>query len=139
MISAEDAARKPLPTPDADTAAFWRGLRDGALLLQHCADCGHVQYYQQAICRACGSENIQHRPASGRGKVHSFSVVHRAPGPAFKGDVPYAVILVELEEGPRMISTFTGGSPESVTFDMDVVLSLERVNEEITLPRFRKA
>jgi uncharacterized OB-fold protein len=139
MISAEDAARKPLPTPDADTSAFWRGLRDGALLLQHCADCGHVQYYQQAICRACGSEHIEHRPASGRGKVHSFSVVHRAPGPAFKGDVPYAVILVELEEGPRMISTFTGGSPESVTFDMDVVLTLEKVNEEITLPRFRKA
>jgi len=138
MISTEDAARKPLPTPDADTAAFWRGLRDGALLLQHCTDCGHVQYYQQAICRACGSENIKHRPASGRGKVHSFSVVHRAPGPAFKADVPYAVILVELEEGPRMISTFTGGPPESVTFDMDVVLTLEKVNEEITLPRFRK-
>ena len=139
MISAEDAARKPLPTPDADTATFWRGLREGALLLQHCAGCGHVQYYQQAICRACGSENIEHRPASGRGKVHSFSVVHRAPGPAFKGDVPYAVILVELEEGPRMISTFTGGPPENVTFDMDVVLSLEKVSEEITLPRFRKA
>ena len=49
------------------------------------------------------------------------------------------MILVELEEGPRMISTFTGGSPESVTFDMDVVLSLEKVSEEITLPRFRKA
>jgi len=139
MISAEEAARKPLPTPDADTAAFWRGLQEGALLLQHCADCGHVQYYQQAICRACGSEHIEHRLASGRGKVHSFSVVHRAPGPAFKGDVPYAVILVELEEGPRMISTFTGGSPESVTFDMDVVLTLEKVSEEITLPRFRKA
>jgi uncharacterized OB-fold protein len=139
MISAEDAARKPLPTPDADTAAFWRGLRDGALLLQHCADCGHVQYYQQAICRACGGEHIEHRAASGRGKVHSFSVVHRAPGPAFKSDVPYAVILVELEEGPRMISTFTGGSPESVTFDMDVVLTLEQVSDEITLPRFRKA
>lgn len=139
MISAKDAGRKPLPIPDADTAAFWRGLREGALLLQHCADCGHLQYYQQAICRACGSEHIEHRPASGRGKVHSFSVVHRAPGPAFKGDVPYAVILVELEEGPRMISTFAGDSPESVTFDMDVVLILEKVSDEITLPRFRKA
>jgi hypothetical protein len=139
MISAEDAARKPLPTPDADTATFWRGLRDGELLLQHCYDCGHVQYYQQAICRACGSEQLEHRPASGRGKVHSFSVVHRAPGPAFKSDVPYAVILVELEEGPRMISTFTGGAPDEVTFDMDVVLVLDRVNEDITLPRFRKA
>ena len=139
MISAEDAARKPLPAPDADTATFWRGLRDGELLLQHCNDCGHVQYYQQAICRACGSEQLEHRPASGRGKVHSFSVVHRAPGPAFKSDVPYAVILVELAEGPRMISTFTGGAPDEVTFDMDVVLVLDRVNEDITLPRFRKA
>ena len=139
MISAEEAARKPLPTPDADTAAFWSGLHNGKLLLQHCTDCGHVQYYQQATCRACGRENLVHRAASGRGKVHSFSVVHRAPGPAFKADVPYAVILVELEEGPRMISTFTGGAPGEVTFDMDVVLTLEKISEKITLPRFTKA
>lgn len=139
MISAEDATRKPLPTPDADTAAFWRGLHGNKLLLQHCADCGHVQYYQQATCRACSRENLVHRAAGGRGKVYSFSVVHRAPGPAFKADVPYAVILVELEEGPRMISTFTGGSPDDVTFDMDVILTFEKVSDEITLPRFRKA
>jgi uncharacterized OB-fold protein len=139
VTSAEDASRKPLPAPDADTAAFWRGLQGGQLLLQHCADCGHVQYYQQATCRACGGESLVHRAASGRGKVHSFSVVHRAPGPAFKADVPYAVILVDLEEGPRMISTLTGSPPEKVTFDMDVVLTLEKVSDEITLPRFRKA
>jgi len=139
VISAEDAARKPLPAPDADTAAFWRGLRDGKLLLQHCADCGHVQYYQQATCRACGREDLEHRAASGRGKVYSFSVVQRAPGPAFKADVPYAVLLVELEEGPRMISTYTGGSPDEVSFDMNVVLTLEKVNEDITLPRFKRA
>jgi uncharacterized protein len=139
VISADDAARKPLPTPDADTAAFWRGLRGNRLLLQHCGDCGHVQYYQQAICRACGRENLVHRAASGRGKVYSFSVVHRAPGPAFKADVPYAVVLVELEEGPRMISTFTGGSPDEVTFDMDVVLTFEPVTDEVTLPRFKRA
>ena len=60
--------------------------------------------------------------------MHSFSVVHRAPGPAFKDDVPYAVLLVELEEGPRMISTFTGGTPDDVTFDMDVVLVCEQVS-----------
>lgn len=137
MSAHGDAARKPLPAPDADTARFWQGLREGKLLLQHCDDCRHVQYYQQALCRACGSENLVHRPASGRGKVHSFSVVHRAPGPAFKADVPYAVLLVELAEGPRMISTYVGGDP--VTFDMDVVLVCEQVSEEITLPRFRRA
>ncbi len=138
MISAEDAARKPLPAPDADTAAFWRGLRDGKLLLQHCAACRHVQYYQQPMGRACGSEDIEYRPAGGRGTVHSFSVVHRAPGPAFKADVPYAVLLVELEEGPRMISTYIGGPPEEVAFDMPVMLTFEKVTDEITLPRFRK-
>ncbi|WJR76683.1 Zn-ribbon domain-containing OB-fold protein [Bradyrhizobium sp. NP1] len=138
-MSPDDALQKPLPAPDADTAAFWRGLREGKLLLQHCRACGHVQYYQQAMCRACGSEELEHRAASGRGKVHSFSVVHRAPGPAFKADTPYAVLLVELAEGPRMISTFTGGKPEDVTFDMDVELTFDRVAEEITLPRFRRA
>ena len=139
MISPEDAMKKPLPAPDADSAAFWRGLHDGVLLLQHCADCGHLQYYQQAMCRQCGGENLVHRPASGRGKVHSFSVVHRAPGPAFKADLPYAVLLVDLEEGPRMISTYVGGKPEEVTFDMDVMLVCEPINEEVTLPRFRRA
>jgi len=139
VISSEDATKKPVPAPDADSAAFWRGLRDGVLLLQHCSDCGHVQYYQQAICRGCGGGNLTHRPASGRGKVHSFSVVHRAPGPAFKADLPYAVLLIDLEEGPRMISTYTGGKPEDVTFDMDVVLACERISEDVTLPRFRRA
>ncbi len=137
-MSSEDLSRKPLPAPNADTTAFWRGLKDERLLLQHCSRCGHVQYYQQANCRACGSEQLEHRPASGRGKVHSFSVVHRAPGPAFKTDVPYAVLLVELAEGPRMISTFAGGNPDEVTFDMDVELAFDKVSEEITLPRFRK-
>jgi uncharacterized OB-fold protein len=139
VITLEEAAKKPLPTPDADTAALWRGLREGKLLLQHCGDCGHVQYYQQGFCRACGSDRLDHRAASGHGKVHSFSVVHRAPGPAFKGDVPYAVLLVELAEGPRMISTYTGGPPEDVTFDMDVALVCEPAADDIALPRFRKA
>ena len=101
--------------------------------------CGHVQLYQQSRCRACGSEALVHRAASGRGRVHSFSVVHRAPGPAFKDDTPYAVLLVDLEEGPRMISTYTGGSPDEVTFDMNVMLVCERIDDSTTLPRFRRA
>ncbi len=138
MIKPEDAAKKPLPTPDADTAVFWKGLREGRLLLQHCLDCRHVQYYQQSLCRSCGSERLEHRAASGRGTVHSFSVVHRAPGPAFKDDTPYAVLLVELEEGPRMVSSFVGGDPEGVTFDMAVELVCEPITDEISLPRFRR-
>ena len=139
MITFDEATKKPLPTPDTDSAAFWSGLKEGKLLLQHCLDCGNVQYYQQSLCRRCGGERLEHRAASGRGKVHSFSVVYRAPGPAFKRDVPYAVLLVDLEEGPRMISSLVGAKPESVTFDMPVQLVCEKASDEITLPRFRPA
>lgn len=139
MITKEEALAKPLPMPDGDTAVFWKGLSQGQLLLQHCLDCGHVQYYQQGMCRQCASERLEHRPASGRGKVHSYSVVHRAPGPAFKNDTPYAVLLVELEEGPRMISSLVGADPEQASFDMPVQLVCEKITDEISLPRFKPA
>ena len=139
MINPKDAHLKPQPMPDADSEVYWRGIQEGKLLLQHCLDCGHVQLYQQAICRACGSEQLEHRAASGRAKVHSFSVVHRAPGPAFKQDTPYAGLLVELEEGPRMISAFVGADPAVVTFDMAVELVCEPVGGGVSLPRFRAA
>ena len=136
-MSPDDALRKPLPSPDADSAAFWAGMRDGRLLLQHCLACGHVQYYQQGICRSCGSDRLEHRAASGRGRVYSYSVVHRAPGPAFKADTPYAVLLVELEEGPRMISSLVGVDPSVVAIDMAVELVFDPVTEHLTLPRFK--
>lgn len=139
MITQEEALRKPMPVPDADTAAFWQGLAEGRLLLQHCADCGHVQYYQQGSCRECGSGRLEHRAASGRGVVHSFSVVHRAPGPAFRNDTPYAVLLVELAEGPRMISSLVEGDPADVRIGMAVELVCERVSPDVVLPRFRPA
>jgi uncharacterized OB-fold protein len=136
-MTPEEAARKPLPSPDADSAAFWEGLARGELLLQHCLDCGAVHYYQQAMCRRCLSGRLEHRAASGRGTVYSYSVVHRAPGPAFRGDTPYAVLLVELEEGPRMISSLVEADPASVAIGMAVELVCERVSDEVVLPRFR--
>jgi len=133
----KDAHLKPLPVPDADTQAYWDGLHTGRLLLQHCLDCGHIQFYQQAICRHCLGERLEHRPASGLGTVHTFSVVHRAPGPAFKGETPYAVLLVELDEGPRMISSLVDANVADVEFGMRVQLVCEKASETITLPRFK--
>jgi uncharacterized OB-fold protein len=137
VTTLDDAQRKPRPTPDADSAAFWASLAQGRLLLQHCLDCAHVQYYQQGLCRHCLSDRLEHRAASGRGTVHTYSVVHRAPGPAFARDTPYAVLLVDLEEGPRMISTLTQGDPAQLRIGMAVQLVCERVDDTLTLPRFR--
>lgn len=137
-----DAHLKPRPMPDADTQRYWQGLQEGRLLLQHCLRCTHVQLYQQAFCRACGSDRLEHRAASGRARVHSFSVVHRAPGPAFRNDTPYAVLLVELAEGPRMISSYCGGDPAEVDFGMEVELVCETQGTSaaaFVLPKFRAA
>lgn len=139
MISQEEALKKPLPTPDGDSVELWEGLKDGKLLLQKCADCGDIQYYRQEMCCNCLSDNVQSFEASGKGTIHSFSVVHRAPGPAFKADTPYAVLLVELEEGPRMISSLVDSDPNTIEMDMKVELVTEKLTDDISLPRFKLA
>jgi uncharacterized OB-fold protein len=128
---------KPRPVPDPDSERYWKALKDGHLLLQYCDDCGGVQVYHQAICRTCGGTQFAYRPASGYGSVHSFSVVYRAPGPAFAKDTPYAVLLVGLDEGPRMISSLIGALPESVTFGTRVRLVCDPLTDDIALPRFQ--
>ena len=130
---------KPLPVADGDSAEFWQGLNEGVFLLQHCGDCGDIQYYQQAMCRKCLSENISRKPSSGKGIIYTYSVVHRAPGPAFKEDVPYAVLMVELDEGPRMISRLIESDLSKIDFDMRVEWVGVEVAEGVTLPYFRLA
>jgi len=128
---------KPLPRVDDDTRAYWAGLARGELLLQHCLDCGSIQFYQRALCGRCLSPRVEHRPASGRGTIYSFSTVHRPPSAEFKEDVPYTVVLVELEEGPRMISTLCDAPPETVGIGQAVEIVYEPAAAEIALPRFR--
>ncbi len=131
------SAPKPLPRIDDDTRAYWAGLVRGELLLQHCLNCGFVQFYQRALCGRCLGASLEHRPASGRGTIYSFSTVHRPPSAEFKDDVPYTVVLVELREGPRMLSTLVDAPPGSVAIGQAVEIVYERVTPEITLPRFR--
>ena len=130
---------KPLPLIDDDTRAYWAGLARGELLLQHCLDCGAVQFYQRGMCGRCLGSRIEHRAASGRGTVYSFSTVHRAPSAEFRDDVPYTVVLVALAEGPRMLSTLVNCPLDRVHVGLPVEIVYDRVTGEVTLPRFRPA
>ncbi|MGB3071311.1 MAG: OB-fold domain-containing protein [Ottowia sp.] len=132
-----DLMTRPLPSPDPDSQAYWAGLRKGVLLLQQCRACGSLNAYHQAFCRDCSSTDFDLMASCGLGTVHSFSVVHRAPGPAFKQDVPYAVLLVELDEGPRVVSRLVGADPSVLGFDMQVQLICTPVSDEISLPCFK--
>lgn len=129
----------PLPVPDPVTRPFWESLKAHAIELQKCGGCGRFVYYPRAVCPACLSDDLVWTSVSGRGVVHAFTIPSRHPNPAFAARLPYVVALVELEEGPRILSNLVvvDPTPAAVKIGMPVEIVYDDVTEEITLPRFR--
>ncbi len=94
---------KPPIHPTAQTQPFWQACREGRLLYQVCGDCGGTPPIPGALCARCHGGRLQWRESAGRGVVLSHTTVHRAPTPAFKGDLPYVIALVDLDEGFRLM------------------------------------
>lgn len=128
----------PLPAPTEETAPFWDGCREGELRIQRCAGCGAYRHPPRPMCRRCGSQEREWVPASGRGTVYSYVVAHQAVHPALEGRVPHAVVLVELEEGVLMTTNVVDCPPDEIEIGMPVAVTFERINDEITLPKFRR-
>ena len=130
-------AEQPLPTPDPVTKPFWDSLKAHRIRLQHCDACDKFVYYPRAVCPTCLSNELVWMEVSGRGVIHAFTIPHRHPNPAFQ--VPYVVVLVELEEGVRMLSNLMDVQPaaDQVPIGAPVEIVYDDVNESITLPRFR--
>ena len=128
---------KPLPKLNADTRPFWDGCRNHELRFQKCTECGHVRWPPSIICPLCYSDKTEWIRASGRGKVFSFIVYHKAYHPAFKPDLPYVVAIVELEEGPHFLTNIVGCDPGAVRCEMPVDVIWEDISKEFCLPKFR--
>lgn len=130
---------KPLPKSDPLTKPFWDSLGRGAMEIQRCGDCSSYAFYPRNLCPHCGSRAMHWTPVSGRGRIYSLTIVHRPTNAAFKGDTPYVVALVELDEGCRMMSNVIGvkADPEHVKIGMPVEVVYDRVTTETTLPKFR--
>ena len=126
----------PVPTPE--TAHYWEGARAGELRLQRCDDCDHVYFPPRPFCPGCSSRAVSVFTASGRGALASY-VINERPHPAFDG--PYAIALVALEEGPRMMSNIVDceQTPEALELDMPLEVRFEKLSEEISLPVFAPA
>jgi uncharacterized OB-fold protein len=133
---AEPARAKPKPTPE--TQHFWDGTRAGELRLQRCDDCANVYFPPRPFCPACGCRNVSSFKASGRAKLYSY-VIHHRPVPGFTP--PYAIAVVELDEGPRMMSNIVDcpQTPEALELDMKLEVKFEPLDDQITLPLFRPA
>ena len=125
----------PRPQPDAVTAPFWDACRRGVLEVSECEDCGHLFLPFGPCCPSCWSTQLATRPVSGLGRVFSFVVYRRTYHPGMPA--PYVVALVELDEGPRLISNIVGCAPENVAIDMPVEVRFE-ASGDFKLPRFAK-
>lgn len=136
-MSSGDALIPPRMTPLSEP--FWEGCRQGELRLQHCLDCGHVQFPPRLLCTNCRSPRLEWRAASGRGTVETLTWVHVPLSEAWASDVPYAVALVRLEEGPRMMSNLRGCTPADMHIGDVVRVQFEQRGESLFLPQFRRA
>lgn len=127
----------PAPTVHPDNERFWEGVKRGELALQRCRVCGNWLHPPRPMCPKCRSLDMEWVPSTGKGTIHSWVVYRESPHPGFK--VPYVVVLVELEEGVRVVSNLVDVQAEAVTIGMPVEVVFDQINGEVVLPKFRKA
>jgi uncharacterized OB-fold protein len=134
-----DVYNKPIPVPSPETEPFWEGCTRHELLIPRCDQCGSHWFPPSILCPECLSTEWQWIKASGKGKIFAFGVYHRVYHQGFKEEVPYTVAVVELEEGPRIVSNVTGIPPTDVKVDMPVEVYFDDITPDATLYKFRPA
>lgn len=131
--------RLPLPQPFEEALPFWEGLKQGELLLQKCSACGEISHPPKALCANCHSFALEWTPVSGRGTVYSYIVTRQAIHPALVGYTPFATVQVQLEEGPILTSNVIDVPPDDLEIGLPVQVVFERINDDVTLPYFKRA
>ncbi len=132
----QTAEGRPLPPVDGLTRPFWEAARRHRLALPKCDACGKLHSYPRSWCPHCGSSRLQWAEVSGAATVYSYTVVHRPPNPVFAAEVPYAVAVVALAEGPHIMARIVDCAASTVRIDMALELRFLDLTEEISLPVF---
>ena len=131
--------KRKLPEPSPETAHFWEGCRKGELRLQRCKSCSETYFPPRPFCPCCASREVEIVLSAGRATLYSYVINHR-PRPDM-GSEPYAIAVVELEEGPRLMTNIVNcpQTPEALQLDMPLKVHFQRESDEITLPMFEPA
>ena len=131
------ARPKAVPIPTPETQPYWDGAAAGELRIQRCRDCRQAYFYPRPLCPSCGSGDVEWFTASGRATLYSYVINHR-PAPGFEADAPYAIAVVQLAEGPRMMTNLVGvePDPEQLPLDMTLMVEFEPRGEQ-AVPVFR--
>ena len=126
---------KPAPRPTPTEQHFYDACAEGKLVLQHCQSCGHVLFYPRTHCDTCQSDQLVWKDAIGTGTIASYTVVRRGVSADF--EAPYVIALIDLAEGPRMMSQIIDADPEALAVGLSVRVDFAAWSEDITLPVFR--
>ena len=125
----------PVPFPDDDSAPFWEAASRHLLVVQRCASCGAFRHPPRPMCPACNSFSHEWVPVSGRGRVWSWVIAHPPVLPAFADRVPYNVVVVELDEGVRMVGNLLDEG--DIVEGMPVEVTFTDIEEGVTLPQWK--
>jgi uncharacterized OB-fold protein len=129
---------RPAPLPDPDSAPYLAASLEGRLVVQRCTECGDCQLYGRALCKSCGGP-VTWVDASGRGTVASWTVIRQNHSRPWRDMLPYVVALVDLDEGPRVMTNIVGCDPEDVEIGMKVVARFEKVSDDAAIALFEPA
>ena len=132
---------KPLPRPLSPelTRPFWEAARRHELHMPRCTTCDYVFFYPRSECPRCLSTHLEWVKVSGRARLHSFTIVQQPANAAFRDDVPYVYAVVQLDEGPRLVSNIVQCDINALRVDMSLEAIFDDVTPEWTLVKFRPA
>ena len=130
---------KPLPVLQGLAGEFYGWCAKGELRFQRCTACRAWRHVPREMCAECGSMEWAWEASSGRGRIFTWTTTAVPLHPAFKGATPYAPVVVEMDEGVRIVSEMTDCPPDALEIGMPVEVAFERVTPEVTLPKFRRA
>ena len=136
----QEEYRKIIPDPTPETEFFWRKTKDHELWIQRCIDCSEAFFYPRLHCPKCNTDKVEWFQASGRGSLYSYMINYR-PAPGFEADAPYAIAVIHLEEGPRMMGNIVGieNTPENLVLDMPLKVTFTDATEDIAIPNWEPA
>ena len=127
-----------IPPVSPVTEPYWQAAADGQLLIQRCESCHACLFPPRAHCAECGSEKLAWQPASGEGMVYTYTIAYRPPHPVFSAECPLVIAVVELSEGPRLMTNIVDCEPDAVSVGMVVEVTFEAIDDsDVHLPVFR--
>jgi uncharacterized protein len=131
--------RFDLPAPDPETQPFWDGAGSGKLLIRRCNTCGEAHFYPRPFCPKCWSDDVRWEEASGKASLYTWSVVYQNDLPPFAERVPYVAAVVDLAEGPRMMTNVVDCDRDALEVGMALEVTYRPIADDVTIPVFRPA